>query len=118
MPKLSSETEDLRIRKKKLETELQVIQSQLEDTIEDIRDDVSEKINPLYWIKKFPLRAVGVAVAVGFLLAKIGKPGGNNSSPDREKFSSLFASELKKIGAQKAASYGVNALEKRFYKEK
>jgi hypothetical protein len=106
MPEMSRDTEDLRIRKEKLESELQHIQSQLESTLEDIRDDVTARISPLYWIKKYPLRAAGIALAAGFVLARRGRGAGNSDS-----FGGLLASELKRVATQKAVGFLVNTIE-------
>ena len=113
MPDMSRDTEDLRIRKEKLETELQFIQSQLETTLEEIRDDVTERISPVYWIKKFPLRAAGIALAAGFILARKSKGSGNSDS-----FTGLLASELKRVATQKAVGFLVNTIENQLERDK
>ncbi|MFU8861171.1 MAG: hypothetical protein ACNA8K_12200 [Cyclonatronaceae bacterium] len=110
---MSRETEDLRIRKEKLESELQHIQSQLESTLEDIRDDVTARVNPVYWIKKYPFRAAGLAVATGFLLARKGRGPGNS-----ESFAGLLASELKRVATRKAVDFLVNSIENQLEREK
>jgi hypothetical protein len=116
---MQSETDNLRIRKEKLESELQHIQSKLESRIDDIRDDVTARVSPVYWIKKYPLRAIGVAVVAGFLVSRAGrtlKDDGVRSSGG-DTFGSLLASELKRVATQRAVGYLVNSLEKQFEKD-
>jgi ElaB/YqjD/DUF883 family membrane-anchored ribosome-binding protein len=108
MADMSKDTEDLRIRKEKLESELQFIQSQLKSTLEEIRDDVTAQVNPLTWIKKYPLKAVGVAMVAGIVLARIGKRSGNSNS-----FGGLLASEIKRVATQKAVGFLVDSIETR-----
>lgn len=113
MPDMSRDTEDLRIRKEKLESELQFIQSQLETTLEEIRDDVTARINPVYWIKKYPLKAAGFALAAGFILARRSKGSGSSDS-----FAGLLASELKRVATQKAVGFLVNTIENKLDQDK
>ncbi|TVQ14426.1 MAG: hypothetical protein EA364_04445 [Balneolaceae bacterium] len=113
MSDMSRDTEDLRIRKEKLESELQHIQSQLESTLEEIRDDVTARVNPLYWIKRYPLRAAGIAVVAGFMLARSVRGSGGSDS-----FGGLLASELKRVATQKAVGFVVNTIEKKLDSDK
>lgn len=113
MSEKSRDTEDLRIRKEKLESELQHIHSQLESTLEEIRDDVTARISPLYWIKKYPLRGVGLALVAGFVLARWGK-----GSAKTDSFGGLLASELKRVATQKAVGFMVNTIEKKLDRDK
>lgn len=84
-------------KKQELENELVRIQEGLDKSIDEVKLDVAESLDPKNIIRKYPLHVVGAAVVVGFL---IGKPKSIKSSGSE----SLIASEIKKAITKKGLS--------------
>jgi hypothetical protein len=121
---MSIDTDKLKDRKEKLEAELQLLQTQLETTMQDIRGDVTARANPLYWIKKYPLPMVGAAFAAGLLISVTGNKKDDNGNGNRNgagrafTFGALLAVELKRVASQKLVGFLVNAYENQFERKK
>ena len=85
-------------KKKELENELVRIQEGIDKSIDGVKDEVAESLDPKTIIRKYPLHVVGASLLVGFL---IGKPKSLSSSKNS---SSLIASEIKKALTKKGLS--------------
>lgn len=85
-------------KKKELENELVRIQEGIDKSIDGVKDEVAESLDPKTIIRKYPLHVVGASLLVGFL---IGKPKSMSSSNNS---SSLIASEIKKALTKKGLS--------------
>lgn len=84
-------------KKQELENELIRIQEGIDKSIDEVKVDVAESLDPKTIIRKYPLHVVGAAVLVGFL---IGKP----KSTHKSGTGSLIASEIKKAVTKKGLS--------------
>jgi hypothetical protein len=87
------------IQKKKveLENELARIQEGIDKSIDGVKDEVVDSLDPKTIVRKYPLHVLGASVLIGFL---IGKPKSSSSSGS----GSLIASEIKKVLAKKGLS--------------
>tara|TARA_R110001599_G_scaffold84130_2_gene226629 strand:- start:31482 stop:31841 length:360 start_codon:yes stop_codon:yes gene_type:complete len=92
----SSRVSEIEKKKIELENELTRIQEGIDKSIDGVKEEVVENLDPKTIIRKYPLHVLGASVLVGFL---IGKPKSSGSSSD-----SLIASELKKALAKKGLS--------------
>jgi len=101
--------DELEQKKRKLEAELHQIQEELDNSLDEVRNDVSSKLNPKEMIRKYPVPAVGVSVLIGFLLGHKGKSG--NSSSSTGEVSNALLSELKKVATKKAISFATDYIE-------
>jgi len=104
------EIDELEKKKQELEEELGQIQYELDDSIDRVRDDVSNKLDPKSIIRKHPLPIVGAATLVGFFLGNSGRSSHTKSSSGRE-LSGALLSELKKLATRKAISFATDYIE-------
>lgn len=97
---------DIEKRKKELQDELKRIQKELDHSIDEVRVDVSSKLDPKTLIKKYPLSSVGVSLLLGFLAGKGSGRGESSSRPrsrsDGNKLGSMIWDELKSSATKKA----------------
>ena len=59
--------DSLEARKKALKAELEKLEGDIGDSFTDIKDDVTDQVDPRRWVQNHPLKVVGVAVLLGFL---------------------------------------------------
>ncbi|MDZ7806716.1 MAG: hypothetical protein U5K71_06340 [Gracilimonas sp.] len=98
---------NLEKKKKELENELATIQSDLDKSIDDVREGVSSSMDPKNIIRKYPLPAVGASLVLGFFLGKIRKDSSKLSSNTHSRNStpdSGISREIKKVLAKKGLS--------------
>jgi ElaB/YqjD/DUF883 family membrane-anchored ribosome-binding protein len=101
---------EIRLRKKELKGDLDLLEGTFESRITNLRKKVTGFFQPADYIKKNPIRSVGSAVVLGIVLGLSGKKKSNRdeegtSYSNRLVFSSLLMDELKRIAARRAASY-------------
>ena len=100
---------DTQKKKLELENELKKIQSDIDETLEEVKTTASETIGPKSLIKKYPLPAIGAAFVLGLLA---GTPSKTKSSTERRSSSKndgiggMIAQELKRLVVKK----GINVL--------
>ncbi len=95
----SAKVTDIEKKKQELENELVRIQEGIDRSIDEVKDEVVESLDPKAIVRKYPLHILGASVLVGFLL---GKP--KSKSYSGSSTGSLIASELKKSLAKKGLS--------------
>jgi len=100
--------DELEKKKQQLEAELQEIQGELDSSLDRVRDDVSNSLDPKSIIRRYPLPVVGGATLLGFLLGHRGRSGGRSSAGD---FSEALFAEMKKLATRKAISFATDYLE-------
>lgn len=123
--------EDFKQRKKALEEELNAIENKLGSSVETFRSDIQGRLSqlrPAYWVRKFPVYSLSLAVFAGYLLApsstsKSGQtepvPPVRDSShtqpaasrPADTSFTSIVANEVKRMLTRKVTSLVVDKLE-------
>lgn len=93
----SDRVSEIQKKKVELENELTRIQEGIDKSIDGVKEEVAESLDPKTIIRKYPLHVLGASILVGFL---IGKPKNTNTSGS----GSLIASEIKKVLAKKGLS--------------
>lgn len=96
-------------KKKELEQELQQIEGKLDNSIDQVKENVNSSLDPKTIIKKHPLPTVGAAALIGFLVGHEGSSSKNKSSAG--EFSGALLAELKKIATQKAILFATDYVE-------
>lgn len=106
--------ETLQKKKKELEAELHSIQEELDDSLDQVRSDVSAKLDPLEHVRRHPIPAVGAAVFIGFLIGKGGEDHEHSHKTDApgEKLTSTLSYEIKRLITRKGISFMSSYLEK------
>ena len=102
---------DTEIRKQELEAELARIQGDIDQALDQVKEDVSNSVDPKEIIRKHPLPVVGAAFVLGALLGSVNK---QNSSPKSSKgkdtsVRGMLFTELKRMAIKK----GIDVLSKR-----
>lgn len=113
---------DFRKRKVRLQDDLELLEGSFENRIKKARKSILGSFKPVETIKKRPLQAVALSVAAGVVLGLSGKKkrkgragSGNHIEPSSSGsvgFTSLLFDEVKRIAAQRAASYISEIMEK------
>lgn len=94
----SERISEIEKKKVELENELVRIQEGIDKSIDGVKEEVADRLDPKNIVRKYPLHVLGVSVLIGFL---IGKPKSSSSSSGT---GSLVASEIKKALAKKGLS--------------
>lgn len=126
------DSDEIKDRKKALETELKDIESKLGSSVESFRNDVEgrlDKLKPTYWIRKYPSYSISAAILLGIVLApsssrKQGRNKVKSADSDRsEEYEStssqisttsvpeIVGNEIKRMITRKATSFIVDRLE-------
>jgi hypothetical protein len=101
---------DIRLRKKKLKDDLDLLENSFENRIYNLRKNIFGVFQPVNYIKKNPFKSVGTALILGIALGVSGRKKGEKTEggvSDSTKliFSTLLLDEIKRIAARRAASY-------------
>lgn len=99
--------EDLELRRKELQRELQSLEQSLEDNFESLQVEVNERLTPTYWVKRHPLKTVGLAVMIGFLA---GSKKQNDAIAGTTMLAAVIAA-LKSVAARKIVDHVVKLVE-------
>jgi hypothetical protein len=89
--------DQIKARKLALQKELEKLEAAVENDIGLIQSEMSDRMSPIWWIKKYPLRIVGTAVLIGFLT---GSRNRNDSIAGTTITAAIIAS-LKAVAARK-----------------
>lgn len=94
----SGKVSEIEKKKIELENELARIQEGIDKSIDGVKDEVVDSLDPKTIVRKYPLHVLGASILVGFLIGKPKSSGSSNGS------NSLIASEIKKALAKKGLS--------------
>ena len=94
----SSRVSEIEKKKVELENELLRIQEGIDKSIDGVKEEVAETLDPKTIVRKYPLHVLGASILVGFLIGKPRSSGASGGS------GSLIASEVKKALAKKGLS--------------
>lgn len=97
----------LEARKAALQAEIDAMEQSVQESFTDVKEDLAGRVSPTWWIRQYPLQAVGVALAFGFFAARGGR--GRSSA----SFAANVFSELKAVAARKAVSALVQTIDKK-----
>lgn len=98
---------ELEARKAALKADLNRLEQDVAVSVRDARDDLAGRVSPVWWIRRYPLQAVGVALAFGFMAATGGRSRRGGS------FAGAMLSELKAVAARKAVQHLVESIDKK-----
>lgn len=112
-PEKGERRASLEQRKTDLESELEIIQSQLGGSWDEIKRQIKARSNPKHWILKYPISSITTAFILGLWLGrdktpkqpKIHSNGSTNSLRD------LLTNEFKSIAVQRLTRYLVDQVE-------
>ncbi|MFN1834077.1 hypothetical protein AB2B38_002350 [Balneola sp. MJW-20] len=83
-------------KKKALEQQLSRIQSDLDHSIDAVKEGVSDTLDPKKVIQKYPLHVFGASLFLGYLLGKDKRSGNNTGgSSSSDGIGSMVGRELK-----------------------
>lgn len=85
----------LRQRKMALEAELNVIENELDSSVDKVKRDVSSSLDPVEYVKRHPIPVLLSSVFVGYLIGK-----GGDDDNENELLSTLWY-EIKRIAVRK-----------------
>lgn len=92
-------------KKKSLEQELSRIQGDLDQSIDAVKEGVSDSLDPKKIVQKHPLPVFGAAVFLGFLLGGGGKSeNGSHRGRSSDSIGSVIGNELKHQLTKRAMS--------------
>lgn len=104
--------DEVKERKKKLEMEIELLESGFGERISSVKTSIENVANPTNFVKRNPLKSVAVAAAAGFALGIIKrsrkKPRSytaDKKSNPRSGISSILMNELKHMAVHKAMYY-------------
>lgn len=110
--------QDIEQRKKRIEAELNQIQSKFRDgTTDNFRRSVISKIVPIDKIRQHPLAAVGLALAAGFLAGLPKKKSEEKEQKESHRANgqvrvkNLVFNELKRVLAKRTVHYFVDTVD-------
>lgn len=109
---MSKQISDIEKRKVELQNELTRIQEEIDKSIDGVKEEVVESLDPKAIIRKYPLPVLGGAILLGFL---IGKPKSKVSS---NSTGSLIAGEMKKALTKKGLSLLSEMIESKLSSQK
>ncbi|HYW36244.1 MAG TPA: hypothetical protein VE868_12610 [Balneolaceae bacterium] len=96
----------LQEKRKELEEELKKIEYMLDDSINQVRSDVSS-FDPRGYIRRKPLSTVGISILIGFLLGKErdkNESTATRSESDDNRLTSTIWYEIKRLAMRKAVA--------------
>ena len=106
---------DFRKRKTRLQDDLELLEGSFENRFKKAKNNVLGSFKPLETIKKRPFQALALSVAAGLVIGLSGKKKrkkrtssetvSENYSSGSPGFTSMLFDEVKRIAAQRAASY-------------
>lgn len=100
-------SKDLAARRLELQNELRQIEDSLEQNFESFQEDVNDRMKPSFWVRKYPLHTVGLAVMVGFLAGSKDK---SSSVAGTTVLAGVIAA-LKTVAARKIVEQVVKIIE-------
>lgn len=100
-------TQDLETRRRELQRELQSLEQSLEDNFDSLQNEVNERLTPAYWVRKHPLKTVGLAVLVGFMASS----KKNSEAVAGTTMAAAVIAALKSVAARKIVDHVVKLVE-------
>lgn len=101
-------------KKQALEIELTRIQSDLDRTIDGVKEDVTNSFAPKTIIRKYPLPIVGAALVLGVLAGRGKRSDSSDDNDEMEQgVGAVIGREFKNVITKKSVHFLLDYLEKR-----
>lgn len=98
-------------RRDELKKELEDLQGELEQTMDELREGMSTRLDPNYWIRKYPFQSLGLSLLTGFLLGTRSTSSNSTKSGSSRKEESILWSELKRAAIRRGVQKLVDTLD-------
>lgn len=115
MSKKKNDIEEIKLRKQKLQQEIESIENKYSKQATKISNGIQNTLKPIQTIRNNPLKSLGVSIALGVVLGLSGRRKKQSGSSPAERsgnsdtgssgFTSLLVSELKRMAAKRAMIY-------------
>lgn len=123
MSSKKTDIEEIKLRKQKLQQEIDLIEDKYTRKAKNISGGVQNTLKPLQTIRDNPFKSLGISVAVGILIGASGRRKSENRSDNEsgatittsknDGFTSLLMSELKRMAAKRAMMYISDLVDKK-----
>ena len=100
-------------RKAHLESELESIQNELGGSWKEIKRRVKSRIDPKFWLQRYPISSVSAAFLAGILLGRGKKHRSPTTADQSGSFKNLLLTELKSIAVQRLTRAAMEQLEEK-----
>ncbi|MBO6523989.1 MAG: hypothetical protein JJ971_09195 [Balneolaceae bacterium] len=98
-------------KKEELKANLSRIQNDLDNSLVEVKEDVTQSLSPKEIIKKYPLQILGASIAIGFLLGSKGSKSAPKSSSSNNTLVESVGRSIKKRLARKAIDTALDFFE-------
>ncbi len=98
-------------KKEELKANLNRIQSDLDNSLVEVKEDVAQSLSPKEIVKKYPLHIVGASVVIGFLLGSKGSRKVSKTPSSGNTIVDSIGRSIKKRLAQKAIDTAMDFFE-------
>lgn len=108
---MSDKIKNIEQRKEKLKQEIRELQGELDESINEARDDLSHRLKPRNLIREYPLTSIGITFIAGLLIGPRGNDSGSEKKADRKSYAkgkssngvgSHIWSEIKRSASKRA----------------
>ena len=123
MSSKKTDIEEIKLRKQKLQQEIDLIEDKYTRKAKKISGGVQNTLKPLQTIRDNPFKSLGISVAVGILIGASGRrksekrsdneSGATVTTSKNDGFTSLLMSELKRMAAKRAMMYISDLVDKK-----
>lgn len=102
---------EINVRKEELQDEIDQIENKYTQKVTKIKRRIQNTLKPVKTIRDKPIKALGVSIALGFIIGISGRkkskadPVVNNSVASDPGFTSMLMNELKRVAARRAMIY-------------
>lgn len=100
-------------RRETLKKELEELQGELEQTMDELRDGMTSRMDPNYWIRKYPFQSFGLSVLLGLWLGARAKATKSSNSKESRKEESILWSELKRAAVRKGVQKLIETIDEK-----
>ncbi len=100
-------------RRDDLKKELEELQGELEQTMDELRESMSTRMDPNYWIRKYPFQSLGLSVLAGLWLGIRGSSSKSLKNESSRKEESVLWSELKRAAARRGVQKLIETLDEK-----
>ncbi len=101
-------------KKQELENEITRLQTDLDDSIESVKEGVVQNLDPKSTIRKYPLPALGISLVLGYMLGHTRK----RRFSGQDSVGTLLGSELKRMITKKGISLITDYVENKITNER